>query len=58
MEYGSDICAKDSVGQPFVYPQTRLSYAENFLNMMFSGASRRLVDVQVQVFDARVCSPL
>ncbi|CEO99657.1 hypothetical protein PBRA_007390 [Plasmodiophora brassicae] len=26
----------DSVGQPFVYPQTRLSYAENFLNMMFS----------------------
>ncbi|XXQ34695.1 Citrate synthase [Plasmodiophora brassicae] len=27
---------KYSVGQPFVYPQTRLSYAENFLNMMFS----------------------
>jgi len=27
---------KNSVGQPFVYPQNRLSYSENFLNMMFS----------------------
>ncbi len=27
---------KYSVGQPFVYPQNRLSYAENFLNMTFS----------------------
>ena len=25
-----------SLGQPFVYPQNRLTYAENFLNMMFS----------------------
>lgn len=27
---------KYSIGQPFVYPQTHLSYAENILNMMFS----------------------
>ncbi len=27
---------KNSVGQPFVYPLNRLSYSENFLNMMFS----------------------
>ena len=27
---------KHSVGQPFVYPQNRLDYSENFLNMMFS----------------------
>ena len=27
---------KHSVGQPFVYPQNRLTYAENFLHMMFS----------------------
>jgi citrate synthase len=27
---------KYSLGQPFVYPQNKLSYAENFLNMMFS----------------------
>ncbi|MBF0125057.1 MAG: citrate (Si)-synthase [Magnetococcales bacterium] len=27
---------KYSVGQPFVYPQNRLGYVENFLNMMFS----------------------
>jgi len=27
---------KYSVGQPFVYPQNSLSYAENFLNMTFS----------------------
>lgn len=27
---------KYSIGQPFVYPQNHLSYAENFLNMMFS----------------------
>lgn len=27
---------KYSVGQPFVYPKTNLSYAENLLNMMFS----------------------
>ena len=27
---------KKSIGQPFVYPNNRLSYCENFLNMMFS----------------------
>lgn len=27
---------KYNIGQPFVYPQNRLSYAENFLHMMFS----------------------
>lgn len=30
------MCYKYSIGQPFVYPQNDLSYAENFLNMMFS----------------------
>jgi len=29
-------CYKYSNGQPFVYPQNNLSYAENFLQMMFS----------------------
>jgi citrate synthase len=27
---------KNSLGQPFVYPQNRLDYASNFLNMLFS----------------------
>ena len=27
---------KYSIGQPFVYPRNKLSYAENFLHMMFS----------------------
>ena len=27
---------KYSVGQPFVYPRNELSYAANFLHMMFS----------------------
>jgi citrate synthase len=31
---------KKSVGEPFVYPQDRLSYCANFLNMMFSVPSR------------------
>lgn len=30
------MCYKFNVGQPFVHPQNKLSYAENFLNMMFS----------------------
>lgn len=30
------MCYKYNIGQPFVYPQNDLSYAENFLNMMFS----------------------
>ncbi|MBP9722531.1 MAG: citrate (Si)-synthase [Gammaproteobacteria bacterium] len=27
---------KYSIGQPFIYPENNLSYAENFLNMMFA----------------------
>jgi len=27
---------KKAVGEPFVYPSQKLSYCENFLNMMFS----------------------
>lgn len=30
------MCYKFNVGQPFVHPRNDLSYAENFLNMMFS----------------------
>ncbi len=30
------MCYKYNVGQPFVYPQNKLSYSENFLNMIFS----------------------
>ncbi|MBV1786450.1 citrate (Si)-synthase [Marinobacterium sp. D7] len=29
------MCYKYSIGQPFMYPQNELSYAENFLRMMF-----------------------
>ncbi len=32
----SAMCYKYSTGQPFVYPRNDLSYAENFLHMMFS----------------------
>ncbi len=30
------MCYKYNIGQPFVYPRNELSYAGNFLNMMFS----------------------
>ena len=30
---------KFSIGQPFIYPNNKLSYSENFLNMMFSVAA-------------------
>ena len=30
------MCYKYNIGQPFVHPRNDLSYAENFLNMMFS----------------------
>jgi citrate synthase len=30
------MCYKYSIGQPFIYPQNHMGYAENFLNMMFS----------------------
>ncbi|NKB47159.1 MAG: citrate (Si)-synthase [Legionellales bacterium] len=29
------MCYKYSIGQPFIYPQNDLNYAENFLHMMF-----------------------
>ncbi len=32
---------KQSIGQPFVYPQNHLSYGQNFLNMMFAVPSER-----------------
>jgi citrate synthase len=30
------MCYKYTINQPFVYPRNHMSYAENFLNMMFS----------------------
>lgn len=30
------MCYKYTVGQPFIYPQNQLSFAENFLHMLFS----------------------
>jgi citrate synthase len=30
------MCHKYAIGQPFVYPRNDMSYAENFLNMMFA----------------------
>jgi len=30
------MCHKYAIGQPFIYPDNSMSYAENFLNMMFS----------------------
>jgi len=30
------MCYKYSIGQPFIYPRNDLTYAENFLNMMFA----------------------
>lgn len=36
------MCYKYSIGQPFIYPQNQLNYAENFLNMMFSVPTERL----------------
>lgn len=36
------MCYKYSVGQPFVYPKNELSYAENFLSMMFSIPSKKM----------------
>lgn len=35
------MCYKYSIGQPFVYPRNDLSYAGNFLNMMFLHAVRK-----------------
>ena len=32
---------KQSVGQPFIYPQNHLTYCQNFLQMMFAVPSER-----------------
>lgn len=34
---------KYSIGQPYMYPQNKMSYAENFLNMMFGVPSEKNV---------------
>jgi len=34
-------CYKQSIGQPFIYPQNHLTYCQNFLHMMFSVPSER-----------------
>jgi len=40
---------KYSVGQPYMYPQNRMSYAENFLHMMFGIPSDDIVPSKVIV---------
>ena len=37
-------CHRHSIGFPFVYPRSDLSYCENFLNMMFSLPSQKYID--------------
>lgn len=37
------MCYKYSVGQPFIYPENNLSYAENFLHMMFATPCEKMV---------------
>ncbi len=37
------MCYKYSIGQPFMPPQNRLSYAENFLHMMFGTPCEEIV---------------
>ncbi|MBL7661491.1 citrate synthase [bacterium] len=40
---------KKSLGQPFIYPQNRLSYCSNFLNMMFATpAEEYFVDPEIE----------
>lgn len=36
----SAMCYKYSIGQPFMYPQSQMDYAENFLHMMFATPSK------------------
>ena len=49
-------CYKYSIGQPFVYPNNELSYAENFLHMCFSvpaekyKVSKTIVDAMDKIF--------
>ncbi len=42
---------KKSLGEPFVYPQERLPYCDNFLNMMFSSPIRHY-DIKPAVSEA------
>jgi len=37
------MCYKYSIGQPFIYPQNHMGYADNFLNMMFSTPCEKTV---------------
>lgn len=37
------MCYKYSLGQPFIFPQNKMSYAENFLHMMFSTPTEETV---------------
>ena len=32
---------KQSIGQPFIYPENHLTYCQNFLHMMFAVPSER-----------------
>ncbi|MBN1590186.1 MAG: citrate synthase [Pirellulales bacterium] len=34
-------CYKQSIGQPFIYPQNKLTYCQNFLHMMFAVPSEQ-----------------
>lgn len=36
------MCYKYSVGQPFMYPQNQMDYAENFLHMMFATPAQQM----------------
>lgn len=36
------MCYKYSVGQPFMYPQNQMDYAENFLHMMFATPTHQM----------------
>ncbi len=51
------MCYRYSQGHPFIYPQNHMSYAENFLNMMFSMPSENkppnpiLVEAMDRIFN-------
>jgi citrate synthase len=44
-------CYKQSIGQPFIYPQNHLSYCQNFLHMMFAVPSEKY-GMEVDFVDA------
>lgn len=43
------MCHKYSIGHPFIYPQNKMSYSENFLHMMFSVPSQEMTPNPVLV---------